>query len=162
MGREVQTCDKDKITVKNVVPPWVGLDLRRRESCRERRRGWRRGLHDPVRPIILGDLLGYVRVGIERTARASSIPSTPTRATTGRRVIGIHVRIVATRTGCSGVIVLGSLAFLFSNTMDARARVYGVIDDPIRAFAPVGQWSGHFFETWVQREVMADGVLENK
>jgi len=139
------------------------IDLRRWESRWERRRGWWRRLHDPARPLILWDILGYhIRGGVKRAARTSRIPITPASTTTGWRIIWIHVRVVATRTRCTGVIVLGPFAFLLANTVHTRTRIHRVIDSPVRAFAPVRQWSGHFFETWVQGKVVADGILECK
>ena len=108
------------------------LDLRRWESCRERWRGRRGRLHDPTPPLALWNLLGYpIRGVIKRTAGASSVPSTPACCTSWRRVVGVYVRIVATCTGRSGVIVLGTFAFLLSNAMYARARVHGIIDGPV-------------------------------
>lgn len=43
--------------------------------------------------------------------------------------------------------------------MNARARVNRVVDSPIRAFSSIRQWSWNFFETWVQGEIVADGIL---
>jgi len=157
VGTSGRTCDKGKASQIKMRRQW--MDLRRRESCCKRRRWWWRRLHDPGRPIILWDILWYsVRSGVKRAARTSGIPSA--RTTTRRGIIRIHVRVVATRTRCSGVIVLGPLAFLLANTVHTRARVDRIVDGPIRTLAPVSQRSGHFFETWVQGEVVADGILE--
>ena len=162
METQGRICEKGETSQKNAIA-LVCLDLRRRESRCERWRGWRWRLHHPIRPLILRDILGYrVCGGIERTARAPPIPSIPARPATGRRVIGVHVWIVATSTGCSGVIVLGSFAFLLANTMYARARVHRVVDSPVRTFAPVRQRPGHLFEAWVQGEVVTNRVLEDK
>jgi len=149
--------------VKKCGATMVWMDLRRWESCCERGRGWWWRMHDPARPLILWDILGYcIRGAVKRATWASRFPSAPARTTTGWRIIRIHVRVVATRTRCSCVIVLGSLALLLANTVHTRTRVHRVVDGPVRAFAPVCQWSGHFFETWVQGEVVADGILECK
>jgi len=137
----------------------MGWKRRVEERWSERWRGWRR-LHDPVRPFILRNFLGYrIRGGIKRTARASSIATCYIR---WWRVIGVHVRIVAACTRRSGIIVLGTFALFLSNTMDTRTRVDRIVDSPVRTFTPICQRSGHFFETWVQREVVTDGILEDK
>ena len=82
-------------------------------------------MHDPASPFALWNLLGYrIRGVIKRTVGAPSITSTPTCTTGWRRVIGVHVRIVAACTGRPGIIVLGTFAFLLSNTVNTCARVY--------------------------------------
>ena len=125
VGMRGQTCDEAKTGQEKRGDALMGLDLRRWESCRERWREWRGRLYNPAPPLTLWSLLGYrIRGGIKRAARASPIPSASTRSTSWRGVIGVHVRIVATCTGRSGVIVLRTFSFLLSNTMHTRARVH--------------------------------------
>lgn len=54
----------------------------------------------------------------------------------------------------------GTFALLFANTMDASPRVNVVIDGPIRALSTVCQRARNFLEAWVERQVMADRVLQ--
>jgi hypothetical protein len=57
-------------------------------------------------------------------------------------------------------IFLSTFVLLLANAMHACARVDGVIYCPIMTFPSICERSGNFFEARIQREVMADRVLE--
>jgi hypothetical protein len=54
----------------------------------------------------------------------------------------------------------GALALLFADAVDTRPRIDVVIDSPVRAFATVGKRAGDFLKARVERQIMADRVLE--
>ena len=124
-----------KVKKSGITVKW--LSLRGRERCCERR-GRRGRLYDSARPLALRNVLGYrVRGVVKWTSGASSIPNTTTRCTSWGSVIGVHVRIIATRTGRSSIAVLRPFALLLSNAVHTRTGVYGIIDSPVRTFASV-------------------------
>lgn len=53
----------------------------------------------------------------------------------------------------------GAFAFLLTDPMNASARVYVVVDRPIRALATVREGSGHFLEAGIEGKIVPHGVL---
>ena len=52
-----------------------------------------------------------------------------------------------------------ALAFLLADSVYARARVYVVVDRPIRALATVCEGPGHFLEAGVEGKIVPHGIL---
>jgi hypothetical protein len=49
--------------------------------------------------------------------------------------------------------------FLFPNAMNTRARVYVVVNGPIRALTTICERTRDLFETWIERKVVPDRIF---
>lgn len=52
------------------------------------------------------------------------------------------------------------LVLLLADTMNTGTWVNVLVDGPVRSLATVSQWSWNLLETWVQREVVSDRILQ--
>jgi hypothetical protein len=58
------------------------------------------------------------------------------------------------------IVILPIFVFLLANPMYARARVDCVVYRPVVAFPTICERTSNFFETGIQGEVVADGILK--
>jgi hypothetical protein len=76
------------------------------------------------------------------------------------RIIERRIALMVIHVAFFGVTcLLSAFGLLLSNAVDARARVDGIIYRPIRAFSAICERAGNLLETWIERQIVPNGIL---